>query len=321
MALMVSSAAGLATLPRGAILTIGNFDGVHRAHQRVLAEVVAQARAAGAPAVAMTFEPHPLRVLRPERAPRLITPLPHKVRLLAAAGLDAIAVLPFTAALSQLSPRSFAQSILVQALGVAAVHEGANFQFGHRHAGTIDTLAELGKEFGFRVVVHPELRWRGEAVSSSRIRQLIAAGGISRAARLLGRWFSIRGSIAAGRGVGRQLTVPTLNLADYPELLPACGVYVSQTQIGARWYPSVTNCGVRPTFLRPEDAAPPVVVETHLLDFDPALAPEVPSEMEVCFLFRLREERPFPSPQALKAQILRDVAQAQRFLRRVPGRP
>lgn len=319
MARILHSAAELNSLPRGAVVSIGNFDGVHRAHQAVLAAVAAAARARSVPAVALTFEPHPLRLLRPDAAPRLITPLAQKLRLLAETGVDAIAVLPFTRELSQLTARAFAETILVRGMAPAAIHEGANFQFGHRHAGNVETLAELGREFGFQVVVHAEMRWRGEPVSSSHIRRHIAAGAVTRAARLLGRWFSVAGPVSAGEGVGRRLTVPTLNLADYPELLPARGVYVTQTRIGDRWLGSVTNCGLRPTFTanRPGDA--PLRVETHLLDVDAAKPPETPAEIEIRFLHRLRDEQRFPSPEALKAQILADVARARRLLRRLPA--
>lgn len=316
---ILRSTAELASLPRGGVVSIGNFDGVHRAHQAVLAQVIAAARAAGGPAVAITFDPHPVRLLRPAAAPRLITPLAEKLRLLAATGLDAIAVLPFTRELSQLTPRQFTASVLVGGLAPATVHEGANFQFGHRHAGTVATLAALGAEFGFDVVVHPEMQWRAQPVSSSRVRELLAAGDVSRAARLLARWFSVRGAIAAGHGVGRRLTVPTLNLAPYPELLPARGVYVTQTRLGDRWWPSVSNCGLRPTFA-PAGDPDALTVETHLLGFGPAAAPDLPEEMEIRFLWRLREERKFPAPEALKAQILLDAARAGRFLRRLPPR-
>lgn len=314
---ILTTPAALPSLPRGGAVSIGNFDGVHRAHQAVLASVIAAARAAAAPAVAVTFAPHPVRLLRPESAPPLITPQEEKLRLLAATGLDAIVVLPFTRELSLLSPREFAAEFLVRGLGAAAVHEGANFQFGHKHAGNVATLAELGREFGFQVAVHPEMRLRGQLVSSSAIRRLIAAGDVPRAARLLGRWFSLRGPIVAGRGVGRRLTVPTLNLAPYPELLPARGVYVTQTWLGDCWRPSVSNCGVRPTFAA-AGASEALTVETHLLDFAPATAPKLPPEMEIRFLFRLREERPFSTPEALKAQILLDAGRARRFLRRLP---
>lgn len=316
---ILTSAAELPSLPRGGVVSIGNFDGVHRAHQAVLASVIAAARSRGGPAVALTFEPHPVRLLRPASAPRLITPQAEKLRLLAATGLDAIVVLPFTRELSQLPPRRFVEQFIASGLRAAAVHEGGNFQFGHQHLGTVAALAELGREMGFEVVVHPEMSIRGQLVSSSGIRKLISAGDVSRAARLLGRWFSVRGGIVTGHGVGRRLTVPTLNLGPYPELLPARGVYVTETRLAGRWLRSVSNCGLRPTFSPPlatAGADDPLTVETHLLEFDAAA--ELPEEMEIRFLFRLREERKFPTPEALKRQILLDAAGARRFLRRLP---
>src|SRR5512146_379099 len=193
------------------IASVGNFDGVHRAHQAVLAEVVQRARATGASSIVVTFDPHPMRVLRPDVAPRLLTPLPAKLRRLQETGVDAVLLLPFTRDLSLTSPRDCAQQILVGALRVREVHEGFNFHFGHRAEGNVTRLAEFGREFGFDVKAYPALTIRGEVVSSSRIRQLIAEGDISRARSLLGRVFSLTATPGRGRGYGHKYTVPTIN--------------------------------------------------------------------------------------------------------------
>lgn len=297
----------LASAPRGAHLVIGNFDGVHLGHRALLAAVVDSARRSGHIAAALTFHPHPPRILRPDSAPPLITPLPEKIRLVQETGIDLLVILPFSRDLSLLSPREFVAKFLHDGLGVTEVHEGENFRFGHRHAGDIAALRRLGEEYGFGVRVHPPVTIRGEVVSSSRIREWIGQGRVERAGRLLGRCFSVRGAIVGGQGIGRRLTVPTLNLERYSELLPRRGVYVTECILAGRRFPSVTNVGVRPTFGGGE-----LVVESHLLNFEPVEAREV----EVAFRYRLRDERKFDSPAELNAQIGRDVRRAQAYWRR-----
>jgi len=298
---------------RGIVATIGNFDGVHRGHQWVIAELIEHSRALGLPAVAITFDPHPARILRPENKSQLLTPLPQKLALLAATGLDASIVLPFTADLAQVSARSFAQTILRDALHVAEVHEGENFRFGYQAEVGVDGLAELGRELDFDVKVFAPQRVRGEIVSSSRIRQLICEGKISSARALLGRPFSVTSTPAPGRGYGTRYTVPTINLAPYTELLPGNGVYVTCLTIGdgadAQVFDAVTNIGNRPTF--GEDS---FTVETHILNFTPVALDEN-TPLRLTFLHRLRDEKKWPTAEALKAQIGLDVRQAQRYLR------
>jgi riboflavin kinase/FMN adenylyltransferase len=310
----------LEEIPAGfgpSVVSVGNFDGVHRAHQLVLQRVVEQARLRGAHSLAVTFEPHPLRILRPEAAPRLLTPGEIKLRMLAQSGLDAVLALPFTRDFSLLTAREFAEQILVRRLRALEVHEGANFRFGHRAGGNVQQLAELGAQLGFEVKIYPELKLRGDSVSSSRIRELLAAGRVGRARALLGRPFSVVSHPGRGRGLGARYTVPTINLSDYNELLPANGVYITRTRVGDESFNSVANLGVRPTF-----GADSFAVESHLLNFHP-LQLEPHTEVELCFLRRLREERKFPSPEALRQQILRDAARAQHFFdleKRLDGR-
>src|SRR5690242_14868854 len=205
------------------VLTIGNFDGVHRAHQVVIAEVVKRARAIGAEAMAVTFDPHPTRILRPEAAPKLLTPLPQKLRLLEQTGLESVLVLPFSRDLSLMKPLDFAEHILARKLHAREVHEGFNFHFGHKAEGNVERLAEFGKEFDFAVKVYPEMKLRGLPVSSSSVRKLLAIGDVSRARTLLGRPFSIISHPGRGRGYGHKYTVPTINLERYEELVPANG--------------------------------------------------------------------------------------------------
>jgi riboflavin kinase/FMN adenylyltransferase len=296
-------------------VSVGNFDGVHRAHAHVLGEIVLSARESGGKAVAVTFEPHPARILRPDSGLKLLTPVPEKLRLLEGTGIDAVVMLPFGRDLSLMTPRQFAERILKKRLHAQEVHEGYNFRFGHKAAGDIDLLKQLGGEMGFDVKVYAEERMRGEPVSSSHIRKVISAGRVSRARHLLARPFCILGTPGRGRGLGSKYTVPTINLARYEELVPKDGVYITCTRVGDERFDSVTNVGNRPTF-----GADSFAIETHLLNFHPIeLTPE--SEVEICFLDRLRDEIKFPSVEALREQIARDVKKAQRYFHLVARFP
>jgi riboflavin kinase/FMN adenylyltransferase len=288
-------------------VTVGNFDGVHRAHAHVLGEIVTRAGANGGKAVAVTFEPHPARILKPESGLKLLTPLAEKLRWLQGTGIDAVLVLPFGRDLSLMTPRQFAERILRKGLHAREVHEGFNFRFGHKAAGDVSLLAELGREMGFEVKVYPEMSLRGETVSSTHVRKLIAAGRVSRARHLLARPFCILGVPGRGRGYGSKYTVPTINLARYEELVPKDGVYITWTRVATERFDSVTNVGNRPTF-----GAELFAIETHLLNFHPIeLTPD--TEVEICFLKRLRDEIKFPSVDALREQIARDVKKARRY--------
>src|SRR5579863_8889210 len=292
-----------------AFVSVGNFDGVHRAHAHVLSEIVARAGANGGKAVAVSFEPHPTRILKPEAGLKLLTPTPEKLRWLEGTGIDAVLLLPFGRDLSLMTPRQFAERILKRKLHAREIHEGFNFRFGHKAAGDVNTLAEFGREMGFEVKVYPEMKLRGETVSSSQIRKLLTAGRVSRARHLLARPFCILGNPGRGRGYGSKYTVPTINMARYEEMVPKDGVYITCTRIGTERFDSVTNVGNRPTF-----GAELFAIETHLLNFHPIeLTPE--TEVEICFLDRLRDEIKFPSVEALREQIGRDVGKARRYFR------
>ena len=295
------------------VAAIGNFDGVHLGHQEILQAVVAEARECGALALVLTFDPHPEQFLRPQAAPRLLTPLAERIALLQATGVDAVLILPFDAALAKMGAREFVAQVLIERLHVTALHEGGNFRFGHRAEAGVRELAAFGVEFGFSVHVHGAVRTHGMEVSSSAVRALVAAGDVRRARWLLGRPFVVRSTQARGRGVGGRLLVPTVNLAPYSQLLPAFGVYVSRLSIAGRCFEAVSNVGNRPTF---KDVG--FSVESHILDFEPIEAPQdIPLELE--FLLRLRGEVEWPSPDALRAQIFRDVARAKRYFRRLEG--
>jgi len=296
------------------ILSAGNFDGVHLAHQLVLGKIAERARELGAKSLAVTFEPHPTRILRPDVAPRLLTPLPAKLKLMEASGLDAALVLPFTRDLSLLSPRQFAEEVLSRRLRAKEVHEGSNFHFGHQAEGNVERLREFGQACGFEVRIYPELRIRGDVVSSSRIRALVAAGRVGRVRHLLGRLFSITATAGRGRGYGQKYTVPTINLSRYDEAAPGDGVYISSTRIGEECFDSVTNIGSRPTF-----GAESFAIESHLLNFHP-IEVTAETEVEIFFRHRLRPEIKFPSVEALRTQITRDVHRARQYFRLAPAK-
>jgi riboflavin kinase / FMN adenylyltransferase len=295
------------------VVSVGNFDGVHRAHRHVIDKIVQRAKAANARSVVVTFEPHPTRILLPDHNLKLLTALPEKLQLLESTGVDAVLLLPFSRDLSLMTPHEFAHDILKERLHASEIHEGYNFHFGHKAAGNIQRLRELGQEMGFEVHDYPEMRLRGENVSSSHIRKLLSDGQVSRARHLLARPFSILSTPGRGRGYGSKYTVPTINLARYEELVPKDGVYITRTRVGGECFDSVTNVGNRPTF-----GADSFAIESHLLNFHPLeLSPE--TEVEVYFLERLRDEIKFPSVDALKDQIGRDVGKAHKYLRRLGG--
>ena len=306
----------LAQIPAGfgpSVAAIGNFDGVHVGHREILSAVVAEARAFGVRAVAITFDPHPDQFLMPEHAPKLLTPIAERIRLLALTGIDAVLVLPFDATLAGLPAREFVRKVLVEALGVRGLHEGGNFRFGRRAEAGVRELAEFGAEFSFSLQIHEAVHVHGLEVSSSAVRGLVAAGDMRRARWMLGRPFAVCSTPARGRGIGTRLLVPTVNLAPYDGQLPAFGVYVTRLTIGGRCFKAVTNVGNRPTFGEASFA-----VESHILDFEPVDMDETtPVELE--FLFRLRPEISWPTPEMLKAQIFKDVARAQRYFRLVAG--
>jgi riboflavin kinase/FMN adenylyltransferase len=293
------------------VLAIGNFDGIHLGHQAILRTVSTRAAESGSVATALTFDPSPRKVLRPESAPQRLSTNAQRMEWFGVEGLEAAVVMPFTMELARLSPEDFVVEILVRDLHVRTVLVGENFRFGHRQAGDVKLLRELGMRHGFEVVVIPPVIYRGEVVSSTAIRSAISGGDVTHAARLLGRPFVLTGEVVRGTGTGSRFTFPTLNLSPEQELLPARGVYVTRTLLEGetRSRRSVTNIGMRPTF-----NGSALTVETHLLDY----SEEVPvKRIEVRFWKRLREEKKFTGPEELRAQIARDITSAARFFSRL----
>jgi riboflavin kinase/FMN adenylyltransferase len=291
-------------------LTIGNFDGVHAGHRRILRRVVEMARERGWHAAAMTFHPHPTRVVAPERAPILMSTPGERAEMMRGEGIDEVLILPFDAQVAAWTPEFFVREVLVGTLQARAVLVGKDFRFGHKHAGDTKLLEEMGRELGFVTELIPSVSLRGARVSSSRIRDLVEAGRVSSACRLLTRPFALAGDVVSGHGIGRKQTVPTLNLAPAFEVLPANGVYITRThdEESDRVWKSVTNVGNRPTFNG--DA---LTIETFLLE----PLEQAPGRIRVEFLSRIREERKFDSPEALKTRIFTDVRRAQTYFRRM----
>jgi riboflavin kinase / FMN adenylyltransferase len=290
-------------------ITIGNFDGVHAGHRKILGRVAALAREEGWKAAALTFDPHPAKLLSPAGAPRLLTTLDRRTRIMLEQGIDEILILPFTREVAALTPEQFVREILVDQLGARAVLVGANFHFGKRASGDAGTLEELGARYSFETDILTPVVWRKRLISSSEIRRLIEAGDVSTACRMLRRPHSLDGVVVRGEGIGSKQTVPTLNLDTKAEVVPGNGVYVTRTRDGQREWPSITNIGYRPTFDGQHRT-----IETYLLS---ALGGATPQEISVEFLRRVRDERKFETPEALKAQILRDVDRAQAYFRRL----
>jgi riboflavin kinase/FMN adenylyltransferase len=292
-----------------AAVTIGNFDGIHIGHRKILDTTRARARELGCQAAVLIFDPHPMKVVAPERAPLLLTRPAERLRRFEELGMDAAVVLRFSGETAHLSPEEFVARVLVAKLHARAVVVGENFRFGHRQRGDFSLLAALGKQHGFEARAVGSVSGAGEPASSSRVRDLARRGEMAAARRVLGRPFSLEGPIIPGHGIGSKQTVPTLNLDPETELLPAGGVYVTETRDprSRRCWPSVTNIGSRPTF-----DGTGVHVETYLLS---KLEGGSPARIELLFHRRLRDEKKFDSPEELRRQILVDARRAERFLR------
>lgn len=299
-------------LPRGGVAAIGNFDGVHRGQRAVLDRAVERARELQGPAVVVTFDPHPLAVLRPEQAPTPITTLRQKEALLEEMGIGAVLVIRFSPEFARTPARVFVRDFLHGRLGLQEVYVGSNFVFGHQREGDLALLREMGEELGFTAPGVEEVMYQGERVSSTRIRRVIADGKVAEAAEMLGRPYTISGVIARGDRMGQRLGWPTINLVPDNKLLPADGVYVGRVFFPS--YPAtfdcVTNIGTRPTVYENYQR----VVESHILDFKADVYGE---RVEISFYKRLREERIFPTVMDLSAQIGRDVEATREFFSRL----
>jgi riboflavin kinase/FMN adenylyltransferase len=289
-----------------AAVALGTFDGIHLAHRAILAAAVAQARSSHLQALACTFEPHPAEVLHPGQAPAPISTLGERLELLAETGVDATVVVDFTAELAVVEPEAFVKDVLLDRLHAHDVVVGYNHTFGRGARGNARLLQELAAQLGFRAHVVPPLLLDGVPVSSSEIRTALRAGDVERARRYLGRSYSITGQVVEGAGRGRTLGFPTANVKPDRSVLVAPGVYACQIRLGGEARAAVVNVGMRPTF-----GETALVIEAHLLDFSGSLYGQ---PLRVEFVSRIREERRFPGPEALREQISRDIATARQRL-------
>ena len=286
------------------VLALGNFDGLHRGHQKILDRLRRVAIERGATSVVMTFDPHPPRVVRPDKAPPLLMTKTQKLEALARAGVQGAAIVRFTPELSRWSPETFVQAVLVDWLHVSEVWVGANFLFGHDRAGNFTLLRALGARYGFKTEKIDPVRYKDFVVSSTRIRRLVAEGRVDEAGALLGHQYFIDGKVIRGDGRGHTIGFPTANLCSDNELLPPHGVYATTATIDGIVRPSVTNVGVRPTV----DDSGRTTTETHIFDVDRDL---YGAAIRVGFVQRLRDERAFDSIEALREQIAADCDRAR----------
>jgi riboflavin kinase/FMN adenylyltransferase len=286
---------------RGGAITIGNFDGVHRGHQHIVAEVCRQGR----PALAVTFDPHPLQILRPKQFQPLVTTVSRRAALLHEYGADHVLILAATPALLQLTSREFFNQVLCQRLDARVVIEGPNFGFGQNREGNVETLKAYCQEASRKLVVVPPLEWEGKPISSSRVRNELLAGAVAKASILLGRPFSLEGTVGKGQARGKSLGFPTANLEGVTTLVPGDGVYAVRVQNQSKTWPGAANIGPNPTF--GEQARK---IEVHVIDFAGDLYGQT---LNVAFIERIRDTRPFASVQELVEQLRRDVDQARKL--------
>ncbi|MBI5826604.1 MAG: bifunctional riboflavin kinase/FAD synthetase [Deltaproteobacteria bacterium] len=289
------------------ILTLGNFDGIHLGHRRIISRVVARAEKEGVPSVVYTFEPHPLKVVAPHRSPPLLLDMEDKRRLIKELGIDYLILAEFTKEFAATHPRQFVEDVLIKGLKVREVWVGHDFSFGRGRTGTVEYLMELGEELGFKVRVMPAYRKAGLIVSSSLIRELVKTGEVRKAASLLGKDYRIKGRVVKGASVGREIGFPTANLRVSSELVPKNGVYAAYASVGGVRRAAVLNIGTAPTFGGREKT-----VEVHILGFSGDIYGR---KMEVSFVRRLRDEKTFKTKAALINRIRRDARRARELLK------
>ena len=286
------------------VLALGNFDGVHRGHRKILDRLHRVASERGATSVVMTFDPHPPRVVRPDKAPPLLMTKSQKLEAIAQAGVQGAAIVRFTRELSQWDPETFVRTVLVDWLHVSEVWVGANFLFGHDRSGNFSMLRDLGGRYGFKAEKIDPVRYKDFVVSSTRVRRLVSEGRMDEAGALLGHEYVLDGTVMRGDQRGRTLGFPTANLCTDNELLPPHGVYATTARVGEAVYASITNIGTRPTV----EQSGRTVIETHIFDLDKDL---YGSTISVGFVQRLRDERAFESLDLLRAQIDSDCRRAR----------
>jgi riboflavin kinase/FMN adenylyltransferase len=292
------------------VLALGNFDGLHRGHMKIIDRVRRRAGERGWTPAAMTFDPHPPRVVRPDKAPPLLMTKEQRVEALGRSGMQSVAIVRFTHEMSLWDPETFVRTVLVEWLHVVEVWVGANFLFGHDRAGNFSALRTLGARYGFRAEKIDPVRYKDFVVSSTRIRRLVSEGRVDEAGALLGHHYFVDGTVTTGAGRGREIGFPTANLKTENDLPPPAGVYATTATIDGIVHASITNIGMRPTFA---DVKAPVI-ETHIFDYQGDLYDQ---RLRLSFVQRLRDERAFPDVDALRAQIEADARSARRLFGRI----
>lgn len=290
----------------GSIITLGNFDGLHLGHQELIRKIILRAEETGGLSMVVTFRPHPLKILAPEKCPPLISIYEEKIELLEKLGIDVLVKIPFTLDFSAMGPRDFVKDILVDLLGAKEIFVGYNYRFGKGRKGNIQMLRDLGSELGFIVREVEQVSLNGEVISSTRIRQLLINGEVEHAARLLGRPYALCGIVVKGDGRGRGLGFPTANIVSRHSIIPSNGVYAVRLFVRDKYYNGIVNIGLRPTF-----DAKSMAIEVHIFDFDEDIYGE---ELTVYFANKIREEKKFQNAEALIRQINADITNAKEIL-------
>ena len=304
--LLITDLSKITTKYTNSIITLGNFDGLHLGHQELIRMIIQRAKETGAISIVVTFRPHPLKILAPEKCPPLISIYEEKIRLFDKLGIDVLIKIPFTMDFSRMTPRDFVKDILCGMLGAKEIFVGFNYRFGKGREGNIQTLKELGREFGFIVREVGQISLEGEVISSTKIRLLLKDGDVEHATRLLGRPYTISGVVIKGDGRGRKLGFPTANIASKHAIIPSNGVYAVRLFIRDRFYDGIANIGLRPTFNIKE-----LAIEVHVFDFSEDIYGE---EITVFFIQKLREEKKFRNANTLIQEIKKDVETAKKTL-------
>ena len=304
--LLITDLSRITTPFTNSVITLGNFDGIHLGHQELVRMVMKRAQEIRGQSMVVTFRPHPLKVLAPEKCPPLISIYEEKIELFRKLGIDVLVKIPFSLHFAEMSPRDFVRKILCDLLGLKEIFVGYNYRFGRGREGTTQTLRAMGEEFNFRVNEVKQIALKSEVISSTRIRQLLTAGEVEHAAELLGRPYAITGIVIRGDSRGKTLGFPTANIASKHAIVPANGVYAVKLSARDTCYSGVVNIGVRPTF-----ETKSLAIEVHVFDFNEDLYGE---EVTIYFIRKIREERKFETSEALIGQIIKDIAEAKRVL-------
>ncbi len=298
------------------MLAAGFFDGVHMGHQKIVRRVVVECQKGVGTAWVMTFDTHPMKILHPDKAPSLLTSTPHKLNLLKSLGVEGCVIIPFTRSMARLHPELFIDMLFDSAPSLRSLFIGQSWRFGRNGRGTPDMLKQSAKAHGIKVRIIPDVSWKGKPVSSTRVRRNVITGNLEDAARMLGRPFSVLGTVTQGRKIGTSIGTPTANLDPHNEVYPPNGVYAVRGVMDTRTYPGVVNLGTKPTLKTKPNTER--VLEVHLFDIRGDLYKK---DIEVCFLKKLRNERRFSSIESLKDQIAKDIEQARHWLGRLNGKP